>query len=489
MSPDYLRMFSKYFLPVFLMALILTVNVFRFIDLEGAPNGYMFDEETSSVTLQCLAEKGIAPLNDERYPLFGELGVGNPKPPTYMYPGMLWVKSFGFSAAAVRALTAFSFILALLGLLAVAWHLGGLMCGLWSLLAGSLSPWIWSLSRMGIEGPFLLPLFIWGLFLALKAKHLWHFILAGALFSATVYTYPTAKMQAPLFLMVLGFYGIKQLGWKKKELITLIATFLIVLTPLLWTKLSQPKLNEHFKDVFITNPEYLHRIGKTDSVADILITFFNRAFYQISPDYLFFKGTPTDMGMTTGRQGLLSWLDGIALIVLIFWAFLAFRKKRELIKEENKQLVRFIFISIFLGTLPAAFCHNNDPLHSMAAWPFVMLTTGMVINALISELQWLQFPILLSSAVFASVFLTQYFTSYKDDSVWIFRKWSLEAAKQAHTDQDWMKFLYFHYKDGFASRYFLMRYHGDNCIQARTIYNTLNPTFQKMAEENKKAHP
>jgi hypothetical protein len=482
-------MLNKYCVPLFLAMLILVINVVRFVDLEGIPNGYMFDEETSSVTLQCLAEKGIAPLDDTRYPLFGELGVGNPKPPTYMYPGMLWVKGFGFSASSVRALTAFSFILALLGLFAIAYHWGGLMAGLWTLLAGSISPWMWSLTRMGIEGPFLLPFLVWGLFVCLKAKQLWQFILAGALFAATVYTYPTAKMQAPLLLIILGFYGTYHLNWKRSQIITLVTTFMITLIPLIASRMSDPALNEHFKDVFITNPDYLRSIGKTNSIPDLISVLFSKAWYQISPDYLFFKGTPTDMGMTTGRQGLLSWLDGMALIIGVGWIFQTIKNKLPLIKKEDRPWATFIALNIFLGTLPAVFCHNNDPLHSMAAWPFVMIATGMTIHMATKTWSWSWLIPFLTTALFAGVFFSQYFTSYKNDSVWIFRKWSLEAAKQCQTKEDWMKFLYFHYKDGFASRYFLMRYHGDSCIQARNLYNTLKPDFEKIAEQNKKVHP
>ena len=482
-------MLKKFLLPTALILLIATINVFRCSSLERVPDGFMFDEEAAAVSLQCLIENGTAPLSNQKYPLFADVGIASPLPPTYLYPGVVWVNFFGFSEASMRGLIVFSFLVGLMGLFAIGWHVAGYPCALWILLAGSLSPWTWTYTRMGWAPTFILPYLIWGLFVCLRAKHFGHFILAGVLISCAIYSYPTAKLQIPLLLITLAVYGIKRLNWKISHVLTLGAAVLITTIPLIHLEMTNDSSTVRLGQVIITNPEYLKSVGKTNSIPDIISVLFDNTMSQLSPDYLFFKGVPKDTGMSTGRQGILSWLDGIALIICLFWSLMAWRRNKFLPEQEDRAWIEFVGLNIIIGMLPAFVCNINNPLHSIGAWPFVMIATGMIIHKTTERWDWGWLPPFLASAVFAGVFLYQYFTYYPKDSVWIFRKWSQVEATQAKTQEDWMKFLFRHREDKFASRYFLMRYRGDNCQEAKATWEKLNPVFENMAEQMKHKKP
>ena len=478
-------MLKQLFLPIGLIVLILTVNTMRFINLETIPYGFQVDEQTSGVTLACLAEKGIAPLNDEKYPLFGNLSFASPKPPTYMYPGMLWVKLFGYSPAAMRGLTAFAFIIGLLGLFAIGRHLGKGRCGLWIMLAASFSPWTWTMSRIAWESLFVLPFLIWGIFISLRAKKTWHFILAGALFSGAVYTYPAARLQMPLLLLVLFFYGRKQLNWRLPQIIWLLSAFLITSIPLLLAFMKMPQIFMRFKEISIANPEYLQSIGKSGSILDLLGIAFSNFIAHAKPEFLFFKGTPQNLTLTTGRQGIMSWLDIVAFMAGISYLMRAWKHKKP-VGRTTAWLMGFLAVNIIIGILPTTLTTTDIPhnLRSIGAWPFAMIATGLIVHKATEKDQWLWIGALGVSAAFAFIFLTQYFKLYPKDSIGMFGAWTLEEAKQARTDQAWMEFLYRYHPHMFTSRYYLMRYHGDNCLQARTTWEKLYPMFKKLAEQN-----
>ncbi len=83
--------------------------------LDTIPYGFHVDEVGSAVTVQCFAEKGCdAELTP--WPLFGFMEYGQDKPPTYVYPGMLWAKMFGATVPSLRAYSVFVLLIGMLGL-------------------------------------------------------------------------------------------------------------------------------------------------------------------------------------------------------------------------------------------------------------------------------------------------------------------------------------------------------------------------------------
>src|SRR5579863_7387082 len=85
-----------------IILVVLVLNILRFWKLDAIPDGFHVDEVGSAVTMQCFSERGCdAELNP--WPLFGSMEYGQDKPPTYVYPGILWTKIFGTTVASLRA--------------------------------------------------------------------------------------------------------------------------------------------------------------------------------------------------------------------------------------------------------------------------------------------------------------------------------------------------------------------------------------------------
>ncbi|NLE65559.1 MAG: glycosyltransferase family 39 protein, partial [Elusimicrobia bacterium] len=234
-----------------LLVLTLSVNIVRLWGLDKVPGGggLQIDEQTFGVYLACLAE-GTPPMGEKQFPFFERYSSdGSPTPPTYLYPGMLWAKIFGFSPAALRALTVFSFLLALWGMFLIGSRLYGRAGGMWVLLAGSLSPWTWVLCRIAWESFFMLPFFVWGLFFCLKGKRTLDLIIAGVFLSAAAYSYPPARLQVPLFLIVMVAYGYGRMGWRFRHVLALGFSFFLASIPLLTLYLTTNYMSARFSQI------------------------------------------------------------------------------------------------------------------------------------------------------------------------------------------------------------------------------------------------
>src|SRR5207247_1633371 len=116
-----------------IVLIILVSNTLRFYKLGDVPDGYHVDELSASVCVQCLATEGVD-AHLQPYPFFSDVNYGNPKPPTYLYPCMMWSKIFGFSEASFRAFSAFVFTITLVGIFFLGRLWGGIALGTIALL-------------------------------------------------------------------------------------------------------------------------------------------------------------------------------------------------------------------------------------------------------------------------------------------------------------------------------------------------------------------
>ena len=333
----------------------------------------------------------------------------------------------------------------------------------------------------------MLPFLIWGLFFCLKARRSWHFILAGMLLSGAAYSYPTARLQVPLFILIMTCYGLIWRQWRIRHLVALAAAFLLTSTPLVWFYLTHPSLSARFKEVAITNPEHLRDIGSSGTMLELFKIVIQNFIAHLHPDYLFFKGTPKNLTLSTGHQGMLSWIDVTALVAGLGWMALRFIQRKPAAATATLLFLGFLGINIIIGIFPATlvWIENPHPLRSIGAWPFAMLATGIILHKTTEKWPWSGLLALALAGAFACVFLRQYFYDYAKDSRGWFSVWTREEASHAKTDQAWMNFLYRYHYHMLLSRYYLMRYHGDNCTQARLIWEKLYPVFSKIAKEAK----
>ena len=271
-----------------MVAVIVAMGVLRFCKLDVIPYGYHVDEVSGAVTMHCFATEGCdAEL--KQWPLFGSMEYGQDKPPTYIYPGLLWAKFFGTTVPSFRAYGVFGLTLGLIGMFFLARVIGGLGCGIITVLAASCSPWMWVVGRVLMESYFAPVFVIWGLYFFWRSVRWWDWALAGAMFAFAMYSYPPARMQVPLMMVTLGVYewGRRPARWRSA--LSLMMVFILFLLPLAIQYYMYGSSSRRFNEISIFNMDYLHSLGKTGTPWDIISVFVHNYFLHLSPDFLFLQ--------------------------------------------------------------------------------------------------------------------------------------------------------------------------------------------------------
>jgi len=427
-----------------ILTTILVVNLLRFINLENAPKGFYIDEITSAVNAHCMATEGTD-YSGKKWPLWG-FGFGSPKPPTQLYPLGLWVKIFGISIGSVRAFSAFAYTLGLLGLFLIARLIGGPISAWATLLVSSISPWGWMLSRIAFEsilGPIFL---IWGVFFFLRNPRWWNMVLAGFFMACAMYSYPPTRLQAPLVVLLLIGYQIKQKNISLKPLGIFLTTIALCCVPLVLGTLKGPLL-DRFNSISIASTTY--------SWTDFIATFAKNYACHLSPKFLFLTGD-NNYRHSTKHFGELSWVDMLGLVAGMAFLLILFKNKKR-----PSHLVVFLLMAAASGIIPAALTWEGLPnaLRSFGTQPFMELLIGYSLAQAI--VRWPKILIVLSvtGAVFAVSFLSVYFTTYPNESAEAFQSNIRTEAEGCQTQQDWVRFFLHYSNDRIILRYYITRYY------------------------------
>ena len=453
---------------ILVCVVILVVNSIRFIGLEKAPPGFQVDELGSAVTVQCLVTEGID-ARGKRYPLFSELNYGSPKPPTYIYPAMLWTRIFGFSIPSYRAISAFALCLAIIGLLFLGRLLGSWEHGLWAMLVATISPWMWTFSRIAYETIFCLPYLVWGVYFFLRSKNYFNAVLGGFFLACAMYAYPPTRMHVPLMLPVLIWFFYKKNGFHWKFLITFVSIFTVTLIPLA-LKLLKGDFQSRVNQVTIFSTQYLASVGKKFCIPDLVSLVFTNYWTHFDPKFLFLRGDD-NWAHSTHFVGILSWVDDLALLVgiillaVFLWKFFARKTSGSL----HQNWIVFMALNIAVGIIPAACTWEALPhaLRTIGAWPFVMLLTGYCLWKVSCLWGWFRWIIVILAVCFSYFYLHNYFTLYPKAAYGMFSAWTNDEIKNCKTDEDWLKFMVRYHHQDFHVRYYLMNHRGDMCTSSR----------------------
>ena len=137
-------------------------------------------------------------------------------------------------------------------------------------------------------------------------------VLGGSLIACAMYSYPPAALHAPVVILLVIGYQVKQ----KKIPLAPLGLFLIVLgllcAPLVYYTLKGGPFVKHFNDKFIA--------FKSASPIDCIMVFIRNYFAHLNPRFLFLTGDNI-YRYSTRHFGILSWLDvlglGAGLVLLI----------------------------------------------------------------------------------------------------------------------------------------------------------------------------
>ena len=455
----------------FIVLTVLLLNVLRFWKLDAIPHGFHVDEYGSAVTMQCIAESGCdAEL--QAWPLFGRMEYGQDKPPTYIYPGLLWTKIFGSTVPSLRGFSVFVLLVGILGLFFLSKQLFGKAFASVVVLAATCSPWAWVVTRVALESYFAPVFAIWGLYLFWRSRSWWAWGLAGFLFACAMYTYPPARLQIPLMLMTLMFYEWKQRPLQWRSVLSFGSVLVVCLLPLAWQYIHG-SLSRRFNEINIFNADYLHSLGKAGTPWDIAGVFVHNYLLHLSPDFLFLTGDPSFVH-STRHLGLFSWLDIGALAILWVFLVLAFVRRswigNPVIKD--KRWLIFLAVNFFIGIIPSALTNQELPhaLRICGSWPFMMLFTGFMWWSAAESVAFLWPALALAGILCGGVLAYQYFVIYPQESRGMFDFWVKDVADQLKTPEDWQQFLLTFHRKNYHCRYYLVHRMGMSCKQANDLW-------------------
>ncbi len=341
-----------------ILGIVILLAVFlRFYQLGANPPSLTWDEAAWGYNAYSLGIDG----RDE----FGKFlpiqyleSFGDFKPPVYAYLDILPVKILGLNEFAVRFPSAFFGVLTVLVTYFLVRRLFrvealALMSGFFL----AISPWHINLSRAAFEAniaTFFIISGVW-LFLAAVQDKKWYLLLSAGSFILSMYAFNTARIVAPLLLILLGVGFREQLLKIRTHVLIAIIIGVILITPLAQF-LTSPQAKLRFQEVNIFSDvgviERTNQLIANDSNAwwsKIVhnrrlaygVEYLKHYFDNLNPNFLFIKGDGNPKFSTQDVGQLYLW----DLPFLVFGIFLLLRRR-----EGNWWIVP---LWLLVGIIPA----------------------------------------------------------------------------------------------------------------------------------------
>ncbi len=325
--------------------LILFVAVFlRFYQLGINPPSLTWDEASWGYNAYSLGIDG----KDE----FGRFlphdfleSFGDFKPPMYAYLDTFPVKMFGLNEFSTRFPSAFFGVLTVIFTYFLTKNIfykseNRNKYALFASFVLAISPWHIMLSRAAFEANVATFFLVFGVFSFLEGiqSKKWFLILSAISFTLSMYTFNTARIIAPLLVIILAAGFRKELIRCRKETIIAIIIGVVLILPTAKFLLS-PQAGLRFKEVNIFSDSGAIDTSNTEIANDnnnlvskvlhnrrfiYASSFVNHYFDNLSPSFLFIKGdgNPKFSTQNVGQMYLWDLPFFIAGILFIF-------KKRE----------------------------------------------------------------------------------------------------------------------------------------------------------------
>jgi len=153
-----------------------------------------------------------------------------------------------------------------------------------STLILSIIPWHFHYSRFGWEQASFLFYLLSGIYFFLKGRDDKKLIPLGFLFfGLSFYSYSTAMLFSPLFLLAILLIYQKDYLKNLNFIILGFLIFLLIITPFIHASLTEPLMYQRAKRIFVAT-------GKTPT--SVLLTTTNNYLKHFSPEFLFINGDP-----------------------------------------------------------------------------------------------------------------------------------------------------------------------------------------------------
>ncbi len=407
-----------------MFSIFLIGTLLRFVSLKSLPPGLTPDEAAQAYSAYSILKTGRDEWN-QVLPL-SLRSFGDFKPPLQTYLMIPSVAIFGLNESAARLPNALLSSLAIIGIYLLSYRLfkNRTLSLLTSLLL-ALSPWHLPLSRGAFEANLTVFFFSFGFYYLLSSKDKSQKQILAALFlGLNLFSYHSAKLLTPLFLLVF-FISTEKI--KPSFIFKKYSRFFLIFIPFFLLAYSSFFTGGQKRgiDIAIFSPTDNWQALKdqrwwaqNNSPAFSSRLFNNKLTYTtekfvknylsyFSPQFLFTEGAGEGTyGISPGRGLFFLW----ELPLFLFGLYYLFVKK-----PKEKKIIFLLLLFIILSPLPAALTKGNrsaNRVSSMMPWIqifsawslFHFLRKTVKIN-----LKKYCFPLLFLISVFSIPFLEDYF--------------------------------------------------------------------------------
>ncbi len=378
-----------YFVLIFIIILAFFL---RFNKATEDPPALNWDEVSIGYNAYSVLKTGKDEWN-QSFPIHFK-AYGEYKLPVQVYISIPGIYFFGLNELGVRITPVVYGTLTVLIMFFLGYELfGSLLAGLIAAFLLGISPWHIQLTRASFESSlavFWVVLGIWFLVKGFK-DHKW-FIFSMIPFALSVFTYNSARIFTPLFLIsVLLIYRKKFLEYKKAVLISLLV-FIVLLVPLAPFLLSGER-SARYKLVSITDdPGLIPRINENrgrstlpqplsrlvhNKITYVAFNFSRNYLAHFTPQFLFISGAPHKQHNVQNMGEL--YLFQVPFLFLGLFALFRF-------KNRFKEL---LLAWVLLAFIPVAVTNDSIPhaLRTLIAVPFYQLITAL---GFVFSLKWLK---------------------------------------------------------------------------------------------------
>jgi 4-amino-4-deoxy-L-arabinose transferase-like glycosyltransferase len=266
----------------FLIVILLIAFIVRVYALDKNPYGFFCDEAAIGYNAYSILTTG----NDEYgipHPVFFR-SFGEYKSPIAIYATVPFIQLFGLNEFSIRLQSVIFGLITLVMVYLITRNLFSKNAALASATVAATMPWLIHYNRTGFEMNSYIAFFTATIFLLLKAiKQKAYIIPAFVVGALTLYTYYSAKLIVPLF--IIGFLIIfgKKLFVHRKEMAISALVFLTLSIPFI-ISFANGEGTARFNEVSIFTAKL--------SSSEMALRIINNYLLQLSPS-LFLNGEPT----------------------------------------------------------------------------------------------------------------------------------------------------------------------------------------------------
>lgn len=402
--------------------LLILIAWAHLVRLDDVPRGLYVDESSIGLNAAAIAETG-RDEHEVRFPVYFR-AFGEYKNPVYIYVSALVFKLAGVSVQTLR-LTSVLFFLALLG---------GVYClarklfpdspavALWAVAAAGFLPWFFTMSRIAVEVISQPAVLVWALCLVWtvyesERPRLALAFLLGLTAGVSLYTYSTARLLTPAFLLLLLMAYAPPRYWRRHLLV--LAGAALASVPYVLFAIENPgALVKRFHSI-----TYVFREGL--SLREKIATFFDNYWLYWSPRFLLLDGEP-NRRYSTGGAGELYFVVFALAIAGLVWA--ARRRTRG-----NWRFLGFLALNLLAAPVAASLTTGRSALRSnlLGLYLLVFSFYGFALLLRIWEPRKRKAAlaaVALALALESGLYLRHYFGAYVPISVWAFNSYDFQGA-------------------------------------------------------------